>query len=308
MPIRIANPYNRTWRTGVPVFNGRLQDAFARFGLQVPWEHPDAWANGSIKGDPARDIVIVTNEDAILIPPEIAVIAIQHGCAPEYFARCQDPWCQDINPKQIEASKRPRTFWVACAESCAHEYFQHHGYHADRIILNGLDTDRFFPLERQIRKDTLRPVIVHHCADNRKGVEQIGAVAVELGDDFLVRPLDSPPEAVADAMRCADMFLCLSVAEGCPCVVNEALATGLVMVSTDVGLYWRAEDAPPGVRFRWQDRGDAKLVANAVREAWKDRHRLNGRPWALRWLNLGLFAQKYIEAVAEAAARFGVNP
>lgn len=302
MPIRIANPYDRSMRTGVPQFNARLQDAFARFGLQVPWEHPDrgGW-------DKDRDIVIVTNEDAIRIPPDIAVIAVQHGCAPEYFARCADPWCADINPKQIAASKRPRTYWVACSEACSHEYFQHHGYQADRIIINGVDTDQFFPLERQIKKDRSRPVIIHHCADRRKGIEQIGAVAAELGDEFLVRPLDSPPEAVADAMRTADMFLCLSVAEGCPCVVSEALATGLVVVSTDVGLYWRVEDAPPGVSFRWQDRNDAKLVAGAIREAWANRMELNGRRWALRWAGLSLMGQKYIEAAAEAASRFGVN-
>jgi hypothetical protein len=303
MPVRIANPYGPTDRNGVPQFNARLQAAFKRHGLDVPWESPvgGAW-------DKDRDILIVTNEDAVKIPPDIAVIAIQHGCAGQVFERAQVPWFGTVDADQVKASKRPRTYWVSCSEECAHEYFQRHGYHADRIIMGGLDTDRFFPSERQMLKDRARPVVLHYCVGKGKGEDAIGPVTAELGDEFLVKKLDAPVEAVPDAMRTADMFLCLSVSEGCPCVVNEALATGLVIVSTDVGLYWRAEDAPPGVSFRWQDRDDAKLVASAVRAAWKDRRRLDGRRWALRWLNLPLFGQGFLEAVVDASKRFGVNP
>jgi glycosyltransferase involved in cell wall biosynthesis len=308
MPIRIVNPYGPNDRTGVPQFNARLQAAFAHHGLDVPWESTEPWANGTVKGDPSRDILIVTNEDAVRMPPDIAVIAMQHGCAIQRFSRSGEPWFKDIDPVQLAASKRPKTYWVACSDECAHEYFKHHGYHADRIIFNGLDTDRFFPSDRQILKDRTRPVVLNHCVGPGKGGEQIGAVAAELGDEFLVRTLNAPVEAVPEAMRTSDMFLCLSITEGCPGVVNEALATGLVVVSTDVALYWRAEGAPPGVRMRWQDRGNPKVVADAVREAWKNRMAFDGRRWALRWLGLGCFGQQWIFAVEEACKRFGVQP
>ena len=313
--VRIVNPYDAAYRGGVPQFNARLQRAFAHHGLQVPWEHPDrgGW-------DPAHDILICTNEDAIRIPPEIAVIAVQHGCAQERWDRgghvASEAFFGAVDGAQREAAKRPRTYWVACSEECAYEYFTHHGYHADRIIINGLDTDLFFPGERQVRKlgfddrqgsDTHKPVVLHHCVDFCKGKDAIAAVAAELGDAFEVRLLDVPAAEVPDAMRQADIFLCLSRLEGCPCVVCEAMATGLVVVTTDTGLYWR-EDRPPGYRFPWTDRDDPYKVVHAIRTAWEYRHDLNPRPWALRWLNLPQFGAAYIEAVAEAATRFGVRP
>ena len=306
MPVRIVNQYDANYRGGVPQYNARLQAAFARHGLNVPWEHPSrgGW-------DAAHDILIVTNEDAILIPPDIAVIAIQHGCAIERWDRgghvASEAVFGAVDGAQREAAKRERTYWVACSETCAHQYFEHHGYHADRIIPGGLDTDAFFPGERQVKKETELPVVLHDCRDFCKGKDAIGAVAAELGADFDVRALDAAPEGVPDAMREADIFLCLSRLEGCPCVVSEAMASGLVIVTTDTGLYWRA-DAPPGYRVSWRDRDDPKKMADAVRAAWKDRHLFNARKWALRWLNLPAMGQAFIEAVAEACKRFGVQP
>jgi glycosyltransferase involved in cell wall biosynthesis len=306
MPVRIVNQYDANYRGGVPQYNARLQRAFARYGLNVPWEHPSrgGW-------DAAHDILIVTNEDAILIPPDIAVIAIQHGCAIERWDRgghvASEAFFGAVDGAQREAAKRERTYWVACSEECAYEYFTHHGYHADRIIPGGLDTNDFFPGERQLRKETERPVVLHDGRDFCKGKDAIGAVAEALGDEFIVRGLDAPPEAVPDAMRAADIFLCLSRLEGCPCVVSEAMASGLVIVTTDTGLYWR-EDSPPGYRMRWQDRDDPQRVAFSVRKAWGRRHELDARRYALRWLNLPAFGQAFIEAAVEAASRFGVTP
>jgi hypothetical protein len=303
MPVKIVTDDAQNARTGVPQYYTRLLAAVSRWGLSAEWVSVAAAA----RGNPATDVLILTNQDAIRVDPEYAIIAVMHGSAQERFNRAGEPWFGAVAPAQVEAAKRPKTFWVSCSDVCAHECYQHMGIQAERIIFGGLDTDLFFPSERQRKRDTARPVVLHHCVDACKGAGAIHGLIALAGDEFDFRLLNAAPEEVPAAMRTADMFLCLSVSEGCPYVVSEALASGLVVVTTDVGLYWR-DYGPPGCRIRWQDRSDVKLVANAVREAWKARHTLNGRNWALRWLNLPQFGKAWIEAVAEAAKRFGVNP
>lgn len=306
MNVKIVTDSDPNARTGVPQYYRRMAASLSERGVATEWVPLQDWKDGKVPRNASTDVLIVTNQDVLGIPPEFCAIAVQHGSAGERLARAGEEWYKTTAPAQIEAAKRPRTFWVACSDVSAHECFQHMGVQADRIIFGGLDTDAFFPAERQTRKDVAKAVVLHHCVDTCKGIGEIDAVTKELGAEFEVRGLDADPDSVPDAMRAADMFLCLSVSEGCPYVVSEAMATGLVVVTTDVGLYWRP-DGPPGVRFPWQERGDPKVVANAVREAWKTRRGLNGREWALWWLNLPLMGRGWAETLRLAAERFGIG-
>jgi glycosyltransferase involved in cell wall biosynthesis len=62
------------------------------------------------------------------------------------------------------------------------------------------------------------------------------ALARALGLEGVVAFLGGRPrQAVADLMRRSDVFVLSSVTENCPCVLVEALASGLPVVTTDVG-------------------------------------------------------------------------
>ena len=291
--------------TGVPQYYRRMILGMECHGLGVGYVNLEKWLAGGVPRNAAEDIVVVTNQDACLIPPEFAVIAVMHGSAAELAERAGPDWAVSMVPLQARAAKRPRTYWVACSDETAHLGNGHMGVMADRVIFGAVDTDAFYPTARQTYKTTGRPVILHSAIDCNKGIEHIGRLESMLLADYELRRLDTPPATVPDAMRSADMFLCLSVSEGWSLVVAEALATGLVVVSTDVGAYWRS-DCPPGYRFRWQERGDPDVVVKAIREAWAIRHLLNGRAWALRWLNLPAFGQKWVECIADAAKKLGV--
>jgi len=228
----------------------------------------------------------------------------------------------ELGKKQREAGKRSRTFWVGCSDWAAYHCERHMGVRADRIIFGSVDTDAFFPAQRQMRRDTARPVVLHHCIDPNKGNGIIAAVANSLGNAMDVRRLDCAPDKVAETMRHADMWLSLSASEGLPTVVQEAQATNLVVAGTNVGVLWpySTGTALPvgngngagawlneeigGVVFDWKWRSRPDDIAACVRAAWEHRKRLYAREHALRWYGLGTFGEKWIGALGMAAGRF----
>jgi glycosyltransferase involved in cell wall biosynthesis len=190
------------------------------------------------------------------------------------------------------------------------------GVPADRIVYGSVDIHRFIPSERQRLKNTAKPVVLHHCADPNKGSKFIAGVADALGDDFEVRRLDCPSDKVPDAMREADIWLCLSASEGLPTVAMEAMACGLVTVSTNVGVFWKmGEHLKDGFCLRsmgaavfdWQRRDDPPFVAEIVRTAWSHRMRLTGRPYARRWWSIEQSGKKWTDCIVAAGKKLGVD-
>lgn len=324
MRVRIVSKLTVNMPTGSGQYWERLKYCLHKAGIECDWVSLDGWLGGQVSGNPATDLLIVTNQDAGKIQPEYAVIAVQHGCAGEHLARIPT-WQggQGFMDAQARAGKRDRTFWVACSQWAAVHCKKHMGVMADRIIYGCVDTDKFIPSERQRLRDSSKPVVLHHCADPNKGSEIIGAVTRALGAAFDVRRLNVPPAQVAAAMRETDIWLCLSASEGLPTVVQEALSCGLIVVGPDIGVLWPYANGAPissrqeglcgwanpevgSVVFPWKLRTNAEFVADMVRAAWACRGELHGRDYARQWWSAPLFTQKWLEAIALAVQRFAV--
>ena len=319
MRVRIVTRVDPGKATGVGQYWERLRACIRNAGFGCDWLALKDWLGGTVAGNPAADLLITDNHDSIVIQPEYHVIAVQHGCAGEHKKRVPSWPCGDIVERQAAAARRPNTFWVGCSQWAAAKCKRHMGIAADRIIYGCVDTDRFIPSERQRLRDAKRPVVLHHCQDDNKGSGLIDAVAQELGDAFEVRRLKVPPAQVADAMREADIWLCLSAAEGLPTVAQEALSCGLVAVSTNVGIFWPYMCGVPvaggawanpeigSVIFDWRKRTDAPFVANMVRAAWACRKQLHGREYARQWWSVPIFTQKWLETIRVALRRLGTT-
>ncbi len=324
MGIKIVSKVERGQPRGVGQYWERLCAAIGKHGIGADWITLDEWAAGKAGADPARDIIIADNQDALAIQPEYAVIAVQHGCAMEHGLRCGTKPHIEMGQLQYQAARRARTFWVGCSDWSAYHCAKHTGVRADRVICGTVNTNVFFPNERQRARNTEVPVILHHAIDGNKGAEIVQRVAGELGSAFKVQLLKVPAKEVPDALRGADMWLSLSASEGLPTVVIEALATNLVVVGTDVGVLWPFASGKPmeartkgvvgwlndevgATVFNWQWRTCPECIADFVRETWKARQVCNGRRYAMKWWSLEVFGQKWLEAIAAAMTRFGFD-
>lgn len=274
-------------------------------GQSVRWCKPEAFGNGDAF-DPAADVIVVENGLSLLIPARFCAVAVQHGCAGAHLARVPSWPGVEIVAQQRAAAQRPNTYRVACSEWADHECARHIGVSADRIIYGCVDTERFVPGERQYRRDATRPVVLHHCADTNKGSSIIKSVKAALSDEFEFRRLKCPADRVPEAMREADIWLCLSASEVLPTVVQEAMATSLVVVGTDVGVLWPewVAEQTGAVVVPWQKRGNVGIVAAALRHAWAHRHDTRGCAFAREFWSIPVFRRKWRAALRDAARQW----
>lgn len=117
------------------------------------------------------------------------------------------------------------------------------------VINNGIDLKRFVPTTD--RKPRKRPVIVHGTTTWNKGLDHIEHIKKNVDADVLL--LDEAPAFFGlpkyPALSQADLVVHPSAHEGNSYFVLETLASGVPIVSYEVGLMYRAscELAPVGV-------------------------------------------------------------
>jgi glycosyltransferase involved in cell wall biosynthesis len=116
----------------------------------------------------------------------------------------------------------------------------------NRVIPNGVDVDRFRPMDRDLARRSLgwdqdeRVVLfVGNPEELRKRYELAAAAVADvrgtLGDVRLVVAHGIDPDRIPVYMNAADCLVLLSWMEGSPNVVKEALMCNLPVVATAVG-------------------------------------------------------------------------
>ena len=318
MAVRLITPDAVDAPGGVSQYWTRMVRATKALGMPFEWRTPANWRDGTTP----NDLLIVVNQDVRTIPQPYKVIGVMHSSAMENGLRNGNDGMVQMGCDQWESALRPNTFWVAVSPKTAHDCLHHMGIHADRIINIGCDTDALYPSERQVRRDVARPVVFHHAVDPNKGSGVIEAIRDNLGGAFEVKSVSCAPTALGDTLRQADMFLCLSKDEGGPIVVAEAMCAGLVTVTTNVGFVWSMCGGAPLqsrrtgmvarlnreagiVSFDWQLRDRPEIVADFVRAAWNERALLDPRPFAMQHFAMGVFGQRWHDAIEAACRKLG---
>jgi len=286
--------------------------------VKVPVERisPSAWKSGQGRVAHNEVLIITDAEQAASIPQPYGVIALQHDSPDETALRLGEPRTKNA------IGKRDRTIWVASSEWVAHFCHAHTGIVTERIIFGAVDPNTFFPSERQRLRSTERPVILHRCTDKNGGSEDIEQIAKLLADSFDVRTLSCGAGQVAETLRSADIWLNLDASGVFAMPTPQAMATDMVVLSTDVGPCWLNEkhlaldEARPGawlesgrgiVVFDWRWRSRAEDVAAWVRTAWQQAKNLHPRNCSRRWFGPALFAQKWVELILAAVKRFNLD-
>lgn len=106
------------------------------------------------------------------------------------------------------------------------------------VINNGIDTTVFRPPLERIPRE--RPVVVHGTTTTNKGFDHVDALCGSVDADvWLLDELESVLKLPKyEALAQADLFVHPSAHEGNSYMVLEALASGVPIVSYDVGRLW----------------------------------------------------------------------
>jgi glycosyltransferase involved in cell wall biosynthesis len=147
------------------------------------------------------------------------------------------------------------------------------------VINNGVDLLRFMPFA--VKKPQKRPVIIHGTTTANKGLDHIDHLKKNLDADVLL--LDDAADFFKvpkyPALALADLVVHPSAHEGNSYFVLETLASGVPIVSYDVGLMYlaRLENAPVGYIIPRIDR-DKHATLDMIKAALDDKKRSDLKP------------------------------
>jgi teichuronic acid biosynthesis glycosyltransferase TuaC len=151
------------------------------------------------------------------------------------------------------------------------------------IIPNGVDTERFIPVDRNTARKRLglaseKKIIVFVAVKNRPE-KNLGLAmqAVESLNDSSVEFIhlhDTPNQEIPLYLNAADLLLLTSAREGGVNVIKEALACNCPIVSTDVGDVRQVTNGTEGCYI---SEADSMTVAENIKKALSLRSRTNGR-------------------------------
>lgn len=196
------------------------------------------------------------------------VVPVIHGTWHQFHVNMGNPspWLNIEVKGQHDAFNAVNAFPVACSAAAARELRQYHRRDPAATILHGVDLEQFYP--RKNGNGNAPPCVLHAATNEKKGSAIMPAIARELAPDFNVFFLGAKIGEEPAAFQRGDIFLHPSKAEGNAFSLLEALATGLPIVTTDVGLF---ADIPDKTVGRVLPIGATVAQwAAAVREVWGD--------------------------------------
>ncbi len=137
----------------------------------------------------------------------------------------------------VQAGEYARFPVVAVSEATAQELRDLYGVEPAAVIRNGVDTDEFRPREKTPRD---RPVVIYPSDSYPKGGDVVKALRERM-PDVEFRLLGGGIGEEAERMAQGDVFLAPSRTEGCSYAALQALACGLPVVASAVGMFTSAE-------------------------------------------------------------------
>lgn len=244
-------------------------------------------------------LCIVDGSWGLGIPENIPVLSVVHGTWTEFNLRNLKQL--NIEPMQDKMWHRPNTKMVAVSNASAKYLEKHHGVKADKIILNGVDTEEFKPLNLE-RDRTLKPVVIHCGRDyNKTSHGKLQEIQNRLADKFTFLYLCNQ-EDVNMFYNQADIILQTSNYEGNSYFILEGMACGLPVVASNTGLFEDIEDTDflnyrIGCIVDWNAKTES--FVEAINIAYENKNIIDTRKWIQDHATFEMWAQQWKDFLKE---------
>jgi len=241
-------------------------------------------------------IIITDNHLAIDIPNIYPIILVHHGVAKTHAIR-EPEWdkywkdlCCNGQEKMLSFRDPDKTWIISISQFCYDEFYKYYPllypkFKNFKIFHSSeLEEDNFKTKFNQ------KGIILGNWKTNNKGKDLIPKLKTLL-NQFEFIDLNVSLEK-KDTLKTfnnrkqniylnSDMFLQISLCEGFSYSALDALMNGLVVISTDVGLFYK--DLPENcfVKLDWTRTKDVKYIKDKINYAWLNRNELslNARKW-----------------------------
>jgi hypothetical protein len=255
---------------GVETFARNLQSVFAHVEF-LTTESTDAERRSVME----RNLPVVCDNQLVLDWPDTyPVIGFQHGVALRKVMLTHTWTDARLAWRQMRASRRSNTTWVACAHWISREFGRLFGNAAQHVVYHQVDVERFDG-DRSLAEPRL---ILHDGRSPHKGKHLFERLVTQF-PDWRFESLSCPPDQVPQRMKQGTAFMHLSRYEGNSIVCNEAMAMNLPCLFTDVGLMRDGQPLdvkiiPAADAFRHPDRLQAHVaafLASLEQRVWEPR-------------------------------------
>ena len=241
--------------------------------------------------------VITDNHLSCDIPNNIETLLVHHGSAKTHAIRepeWGEPWrslCCNGQEQMLDYRDTKTTTILSISQFCTDEFMKYYG---DKYLKFNI-IHMLHPSEMEECKFKTAfnkfPQVLGNFKDVNKGKNLIPQLKANINDfefnqlsiNIINNNIEDFNKRKLELYLNHDIFLQISNSEGNSYATLDALASGLVVVSSNVGLFYK--DVPDNcfVKLDWEKNGDVKYVEEKLKYAWDNREQLskNARKWYL---------------------------
>ncbi len=260
-------------------------------------------------------LIVTDNHLSCDIPNKYMTIVVHHGCAEVTSERNPtwgEPWrslCTNGQRKMLDYRKPEKTLFVSTSISCTKDFERCFGDKYTKFKVVDIRLTSEFDEKRYKEKWNDSPVIMGSWSHVKKGRDCIERIKSRMKEyqfkNLSVKLYGKDYERFfrekQDGYLSSDIYLLLSNSEGTPYAALDAMACGLVIVATNVGIF--EYDVPEDcfVKMDWRRVSDPNYVKKKVDEGWERRDELGkkAREWYLKNSSRGYFNSKWKKLINE---------